>query len=769
MKNQLSLILLFFLINASTTIAQSDVVYNLSRPDLPPTINLVGNLPTRFSVELRNRGQDCVFMISNEAFSCPNSDSLVFVNNKIEGTRATYPSGSFIFRIENENGDFTPLHISKSGIREFDGELTGTPQETTRPPIPPQRNIMKSLKVVGPQLLWQDALHLEKALVENDIDGMKSVLCKYFLIEGNYCNDGNSMPDTLYNTALENYFLKSVLPDLSQILNLESASGSSGINPESNIQNAGVENILSPTVILDAIATVIAKRLIDELNIAYLDRFRKFLNGNKEAQTLFPKTALYLGTFGTQYTIDYKNLLEGLRQNIFDDLKSLSSTGITYLKKYTAKELPNNKKDRLALAIMGLTIIEGLQKNEKPASIIHQIGNLDYGDYVNADTMTMVNWINFASRVSDYLRTEKNAGTWISGKNLKVFSENPRAVYILAGLIWQKEKATLNELLNLKNNSLGQKKAEKIVEIIYQSLAIIRDFHETFIVENKYKNPPSTEELSEKYFAFAGSLLEYLTQIIEIEGDAPELLKELPAIQASIQQLLQNIHEKKFVAAGTDFFALIQKIGLIDSNSKLAGEIMRYLSFGQNLVNAKNKEELIEAIEQAADPVGNYRLKRFYPFTVSITSLPGIGLGHEQHKANYNQDAYINNFGFTAPVGLALSWAKKDSVDNENKPKAHTSWTIYIPVLDVGAITSFRLRDQEANIPELEWENFISPGLGLSVGFKNSPLSIMGVAQYGPEAVGLDADNLEIRERLWRFNLSLNVDLHLWSIYTKPR
>ena len=52
----------------------------------------------------------------------------------------------------------------------------------------------------------------------------------------------------------------------------------------------------------------------------------------------------------------------------------------------------------------------------------------------------------------------------------------------------------------------------------------------------------------------------------------------------------------------------------------LKKEFFRYLSFAQNLIDAKTKEELVDALEQAADPVGSCKQKRLYPMTVSISS-----------------------------------------------------------------------------------------------------------------------------------------------------
>lgn len=761
------IILVISFIFSLTLLAQPNisVIYNLNEISNRPSINKPLHSSKDFTVRLLNIDSNCRYYVNGTEYNCPRGSNadLKFKNGTINQTDVTYPD-TVNFYVTNIKGRSPAILANLSSIQGIDTSFVATPPPYP-PPGVPGKTIPIATRISGPKLLWQDAINLENALQRSDTILMQEVLSKYFFYVSPVTGSPYSIPfRQLYLDAKKmNVFLGAVLP---QVDSWESNnSGNPAADSQSIPLDRTTKNVTSPTILLDAIATVIAKRLVDELNMAYLNRFRDYLERQPEAKTLLPKTTLYLTSFGKGYTADYKNLLNGLRQNIFNDLKALSINGATYLKKYTAETVKTEHKDLLAGAIMGLRIIQGLQNDEKPAMIIHELGQLDFGDYLNSSKPAIIDWVKLGARVSDHLRVDQGNGNWINGANLEQFSKNPRAIYLLAGLIIQTDSTLIEHLLPSLNAISPNQEAEseKIVSIIYQTLAIIRDFNEVYKVPyaSTFNNTPPDMKTDGRYFTFATSILDHLCKLVEIED--PNQRTMIDSVKTVSKQLLENIHEKNFVAAGVDLFSLIAAVAVEDASKT---EIFRYLSFGQNLVNATNKEELVAAIEEAAEPVGSYRLKRYHPFTASITAYPGISFGYEASPPYAIKDLTVNNFGFTAPIGLAFSWA---SVGNLDSLKAHNSWSIFLPVLDLGALTYFRLQDQQADIPELQWKNFISPGLGLTLGLKKSPLSFMAIAQYGPEAVSIDETMLETSKRLWRINLGVNVDLHLWNIYTKPK
>lgn len=612
----------------------------------------------------------------------------------------------------------------------------------------------------GPQSVLNDAVALDKAIDQNEVEVVNAILCKYYAAAGQNCQ---TCVNSGYASLLaqirsdNNSFLMQVLPDA-----LVHTPGSnsepkktSKIDPLSGALPAG---ILDPTTALDAIASLIAKRLTDELNLAYLDRFRATLQDPRfdDFRILLPETQRFLVTLGQNHVLDYKNLLSGLRQNLFEDLNNLTLHTPELIQKYrtTICATPGGT----TRYVLGLALLEALnsaKQNSDPASIIHRVGNYDYQlpATTHSDPLTL---LQLGALLSDHLRINAPNGPWTN--NMKDL-QNPRTLYLFAGLIYSKERAffaghtlggaTLVQLIN-------RNQTQQIMNVMYQIMGLINDLARLQEDIDPERHPVEAAlSLSERLLNF----------VLLCQGGGAANSEALQSVR-TVLSIRGHILEKEYVAAGTQAIAFVETMtGLQTGNTQ---EFFRYLSFAQNLIDAKTKEELLEALEQAADPVGSYRLKRNHPLTVSITSFPGLFAGREQYEAGVNNKTMFNTFGLTAPLGLAVSFSGNSKGPGlrlvPELKKQKISYTVFVPVLDVGAITALRLVDQNAELPELEWKNFIAPGLFLNLGFKNSPLSIHAGAQVGPSTIQIGST----RPRLWRFGAGISVDLHLWSIYTKP-
>jgi hypothetical protein len=107
------------------------------------------------------------------------------------------------------------------------------------------------------------------------------------------------------------------------------------------------------------------------------------------------------------------------------------------------------------------------------------------------------------------------------------------------------------------------------------------------------------------------------------------------------------------------------------------------------------------------------------------------------------------------------------NLDNKNG-KGGSSLTVFLPLVDVGAVTSFRLQDGETQLPTLSWQNVWAPGVYLIYGFRNSPLSLHLGTQYGPDLRKINAENNTIiTSQAWKMiNVGITVDIPVFNIYT---
>src|SRR5690606_17740094 len=110
-------------------------------------------------------------------------------------------------------------------------------------------------------------------------------------------------------------------------------------------------------------------------------------------------------------------------------------------------------------------------------------------------------------------------------------------------------------------------------------------------------------------------------------------------------------------------------------------------------------------------------------FSIALNAYPGI-LG-SMERTNIDSVRLDPSMSFTAPVGFSIAWGW---------PKGH-SLGLFIPVIDIGALTRLRLDNDKKTetLPEFSFKNIFAPGAYFSWGIINTPLSINAGAQFGPE------------------------------------
>ncbi|WP_142688600.1 hypothetical protein [Chitinophaga polysaccharea] len=260
---------------------------------------------------------------------------------------------------------------------------------------------------------------------------------------------------------------------------------------------------------------------------------------------------------------------------------------------------------------------------------------------------------------------------------------------------------------------------------------------------------------------------------LKIEGTAgkPEIPLILPSerdtITASINNYVtalfgyftDNSARKNLDAAQQNMEAAIRR-GLASipqqTNPQLNSHVVSLIHFVNDMAEAKDAGDVETAIEAFVLPAGSYAIKRKARYNFSLNSYPGLLGSYEITPEKGNSFST----GFTAPVGLSLSWGSR----NEG------SLGLFLSIIDIGAVTRLRLDSSKATdmLPEFSFKNILAPGLYFVYGFPNTPLSLYGGAQYGPQLRAIeDKDNYRNYDS-YRLSLGIVMDLPLLNLHTRP-
>lgn len=192
-------------------------------------------------------------------------------------------------------------------------------------------------------------------------------------------------------------------------------------------------------------------------------------------------------------------------------------------------------------------------------------------------------------------------------------------------------------------------------------------------------------------------------------------------------------------------------------------QLFKLVHFVNDMASSENSEDVEKAIEAFALPSGSFAIKRTAKFNAAINSYPGVLLGSQLTRRDYDQKKWVGNptSSLSVPVGLSMSWGSERM----------GSLGLYVPIIDVGAITRLHLDDDTSTLvlPDINFKNIVSPGFYIVYGIPRSPLSITHGFQFGPDLRKIDADGNTQRFESWRVGLGLTLDIPLLNLYTRPR
>jgi len=650
------------------------------------------------------------------------------------------------------------------------------------------------VNVSSGQIAYHDAINLK-----NRIGSQRAVTGKLLL---------NPNPDQilLINSIFKNYVPDSIIEDIkddstlfiaikstftgnpflafggtqessSLLKNLSSSSKSTGL-----FESIGSLNVTS---FADGLAKFLVERTKEELNIAFFEKLQKLSKKYPEFETLFPHAQALLDNFESW---NYANILNTLREAFDKDLKELL-INITLLPKLETAKCDDNEKCKKRIDsiktflqkpggrifLSAVLLGNGFLSGEKLPDVINKIADTAYmGAGFNSDATNTVQLINI---VSFSLRNKDFGKNYVSFEDFETLINNDTTRRIYLGLLYQQiknKKIHFNVFDNIAITSPASitEFENNINNYIKSILSQTDDLTEAIKNLNDAKKKGESDLSSQlaAIFETGSNLLEVLLNIHKIDPSITisQSLQHVFEYSKKTLEIAHDISVKNYSAAivGTLTF-MAEQLPDTDETKAVISEFVKYGSFAANVVQAKNSDEVKEAIRVIALPSGSSSIKRETAWNVAMNAYVGPYFGYEKIEG-VDSSGKWNSYGITAPVGISIS--RGHSILFAIPTNWSFSSSVFISLIDIGALTAFRFTNDSAEkVPDIQLKHILSPGIFYSLGIPKTPLSFNVGYQVGPLLRKVNLEENEFSEKYNRWSISLCVDIPLINFFTAPR
>jgi hypothetical protein len=586
----------------------------------------------------------------------------------------------------------------------------------------------------------KDTVFIQKLLSNYNRNGKKIVTRQ----DAEAAMPGNKFLETLI----------SILPDNSNL----NVSGK--INTDLVTPQAG-GSFFNPSIVADALGTFIAERFKTELNIAYLNKFKSALDSVPELKTLLPETYKILRNNDPyQYTTFFESLKEAFQK----DMQNLAINSEELLK--TADK--DHPSDEIKYIIITLHLFNSINNGTRPVDAIEQVVDFEYTN--NITDPKLKDAILIIGVASGMFRSSENEKIWMDAGDFKQLVSDPLMLKIFLGLTYERYYSALDTIKfkdgrKLRNyfDSIASSYDEqyKLVKTIYD--AIKEKLNEVGTLTTKLTSMRVADEKTATLQKLTSATMNLLGAYRKLDSIIKISDKDIVYPLELLVNVINFTVDKKYGLAFNNLVILIDTTNIIPNSSpKSLQKLIKYGNFVVTAAVAENAGELKTALDAAALPVGGYRIKRNTKWSSSLFAYAGGFAGREH---DLETGIWKNTIGFTAPVGVNLSYGFE--LDGK---KGGWSVSLCLSFIDVGAFTVFRLNDTTSkDLPEVTWDNLFSPGAFLTIDIKNSPLSLYGGYQHGPQLRKITSDEVTSLSPNESWRIGLLVDIPVFQLYTSNK
>jgi hypothetical protein len=551
----------------------------------------------------------------------------------------------------------------------------------------------------------------------------------------------------------------------------------------------GISSIggLNVTNFADGLAKFLVKRFKQELSITFFEKFEAALNDPKfeEMRILFPQTVAVLRIIHKEI-YNFSKYLNSLREAFIKDLGNL----YTALKR--VKNLPKYQAFFTAhpeintVVVNAFYFIDQFTAGVHPGDVIAGYNEDLLLTFSNGQLQTNLrSSVKVLKLFSSSLRSVSPDHYWVPADSVRVMLVDPLFRDLYFGLIYQKSDKisfqtnsgllTFQDLLKKAKATQSvfeqyQAHVERIIDQaqeVNEYIASIREKKKSEIDYNDYYKlfNASLDIVNEGFLIVDLPALDISSALVDA---AKVKITELMSIARSASNLYTDVRTRNYSSAVLNVVSLLDEIFGSSFNNDLRENIIKYGTFIATVAAAENSDEVEEAIEAIALPVGSSRVKRETLKNIALNAYVGGYAGGEYMPTlKENPNAFV--FGLSAPVGVSFSLGNFWRGSEEKK--GGKSLSLFISIIDIGALATYRMNDDNSKVAaEIKLENIISPGAFLYFGFGKCPISLGAGVQLGPQLREVTTTDIDIEKNYYiRYGITLAVDIPLVNLYTKSK
>jgi hypothetical protein len=249
-------------------------------------------------------------------------------------------------------------------------------------------------------------------------------------------------------------------------------------------------------------------------------------------------------------------------------------------------------------------------------------------------------------------------------------------------------------------------------------------------------------------------------------------LKSIPVVSNHALDFVYHLNTKNHSQAINSLLKLLGSMNKMTEQNSLVKNneayqkrenaleyLHKYGDFISGVIDAREAQQVKYLLEEIADPPGTSRLKRTSRNTISLNAylgLAGIMERWTDQKLSANDQKWAPTAALTMPIGVTWSWLTR-----RNKQ----SFSLFVSMLDLGAILHFRDSDSALAQTDLTFKNMFKPGAQIHWNIKKSPFYLGVGWQTGPQFVRINDVQSAVQSN--RVFLGFGVDVPIRTLYKR--